>query len=145
MLERFYVNTLQKTDKELKMGPTIYTASKTKHAPKWIELRGKGYNVISTWIDEHQPGQTENFADLALRCIQEPAKADVTILYCEPGDYLKFALVEVGAALAAGKKIIIIGMGRSLSATMLHHPNIQHVQTIEAALELIEVSSEQCV
>lgn len=34
----------------------IYVASKTRHAAKWKALINKGYNIISTWIDEAGPG-----------------------------------------------------------------------------------------
>ncbi len=117
---------------------SIYTASKTKHAPKWLQLRAEGINVISTWIDEYMAGQSTCLQDLAIRCIEEPQKADVTLLYCEPEDNLRFALVEVGAALSAGKKIIVIGGGPSVSQTMIKHPNINTVSSISEALAIVE-------
>lgn len=103
--------------------PTFYLASKTEHAPKWRELRAKGYDIISTWIDEAGPGESVDLVSLAMRCIREPAQANFFILYCQPGEHLKFALAELGAALSAGTDVLVIGNCTSISPTMMHHPN----------------------
>lgn len=105
---------------------TIYIASKTKHAKRWIALREKGWRIISSWIDEAGEGQSADLEDLAKRCIYEPTIADFTILYCEKDDHLKFVLAEVGAALAAGNRVIVVGADNSsVSPTMLKHPRIR--------------------
>lgn len=121
------------------MSQTIYIASKTKHAPKWIKLREQGVNIISTWIDEHAASTSSDICELAWRCIQESKEADVTILYTEANEHLRFSLAEIGSALSAGKKVIVVGNSPSLSNVMLHHPNIQHVQSISEALALVNV------
>lgn len=88
---------------------SIYIASKTKHADKWRKLRADGWNIISTWIDEAGQGQTKNRRDLAQRCIREAASADLFILYVEPGEQLKGALIEAGAALHSGVCVLCVG------------------------------------
>lgn len=115
----------------------IYTASKTRHASIWIQLRKTGLNIISTWLNEFETGVGMNLKELAIQSIIEPTIADVTILYCEPEDYLSFALIEVGAALAHGRKIVVVGEGPSLSKLMAQHPNIYHVETIEDAVVFV--------
>jgi len=101
-------------------------------------MREGGINIISSWIDQFEVGATPCVQELAVKCIVEPAKADYTILYTEPGDYLKFSLVEVGSALAANKTILVVGDGPSVSRVMIKHPNIFHVQTIDEAFAKID-------
>jgi len=112
----------------------VYGASKVKHAPMWQSLRASGINIISTWIDEAEKGVTLDFADLTNRCFREVAEADVILLYCLPGEILKGALMEVGAALALGKPIYCVGDCESLSPVFRHHPLWHTYDSIEAAL-----------
>ena len=103
----------------------IYVASKVKHAPMWVAVRQyllpKGHEIVSTWIDEAGEGQTTSYTELARRCIDEISACDVLILFCEPGDLLKGALIEVGAALALGKKVAVVGDCESLSRVFKAH------------------------
>lgn len=98
----------------------IYTASKTTHAQRWRMLRAVGCPVIATWIDEAGQGQTSDFADLWERCISEAAGADCVILYRQPGEVLKGALVEAGAALASGKPVLFAGDKDGLGSFLSH-------------------------
>ena len=100
----------------------IYIASKTRHAAKWRALRSDGYDIISTWIDEAGPGESQDLPDLAKRCVSEAKSADVLVLYCEPGDVLKGALIEVGAALACGVPVREVGRCDSIQTALRHHP-----------------------
>lgn len=101
----------------------FYVASKTTHAEFWKHQRREfGCQIISTWIDEAGEGQTANYSELAQRCISEVQKADVLVLYCEPGELLKGALIEVGAALALGKEVRCVGNCDSLSRVFVKHP-----------------------
>ena len=86
----------------------IYIASKTRHADKWRALRASGTTILSTWIDEAGTGETQDFADLWIRCVREAATCDALVFYAECGDVLKGAFVEVGAALAAGRPVYIV-------------------------------------
>ncbi len=118
-------------------GLTIYTASKTKHADKWKELRAQGYGVISTWIDEAGVGETSDFGDLWLRCIAESARADVTLVYAEEGEVLKGAIAEVGSALCAGRRVVAVGPVQA-AGSWYKHPGVQLCSSIEEALRLID-------
>lgn len=103
----------------------IYVASKVKHAAMWKAVRQyllpKNHAITSTWIDEAGEGETASYTELATRCISEIAASDVLILYCEPGELLKGALIEVGAALALGKKVAVVGDCESLSRVFKSH------------------------
>jgi hypothetical protein len=116
---------------------TIYIASKTKHAPRWRDLRGNhGFQIISTWIDEAGPGESPNRPDLACRCISEAIMADRFILYCEPGEVLKGALVEMGAALAAGKPVFTVGECDNWPAgsAFVDHPLVERFDDVVTAM-----------
>lgn len=113
---------------------TIYTASKTTHAHKWRELRSAGWPVIATWIDESGPGETADFSDLWTRCVSEAASAMAVLLYREPGEVLKGAFVEAGAALASGVPVHAIGCGEF---SFVNHPLVTQHATIDAALTAI--------
>jgi hypothetical protein len=122
--------------------PSIYIASKTKHAAKWLALRDKGVNIISTWIDEAGEGQTTDMPDLCSRCIHEAEVCNAMIVYAEDGDILKGALVELGVALAVtGKPIFFVGPVLRDGSVFTHHPSVSSIQTVEEAIELIESKS----
>jgi hypothetical protein len=112
----------------------IYIASKTKHADKWRKLRAKGHDIISTWIDEAGQGESKDLADLAERCINEAKSADRLILYCESEDFLKGALVEVGAALGAGVPVYVVGYCDSVVSALNNHPLWKDCLSLNEAL-----------
>ena len=105
--------------------PTIYSASKIWHAPKWLELRDiYGFNIIATWINI-PCGSPENKSEAKIltpaekrtlwyACKTEPVEADFTVIYSEPGDEHRGALVEIGAALGAGKYVYMLGQCATL-------------------------------
>lgn len=109
----------------------IYIASKTVHAAKWRELRNDDVQIISTWIDEAGPGETKSFSDLWFRCVKEASEADATIIYREPGEILKGAFIEVGAALANDKFVYAVGCSEF---SFIHHNNVSQYETFEQAL-----------
>jgi len=118
-------------------GEGVYIASRTKHAPKWRALRDAGVPIISTWIDEAEQGQTADFTDLAERCVSEARDASATIVYREAGENLKGALIEVGAALSAGRKVVSCGEWEDWSCALEHHPKWCCVPTVEDAINYL--------
>lgn len=130
-----------KTELATKVDVAIYCASKTTHAVKWRALRAVGWNVVSTWIDEAGEGQTTDYAELADRSIREAASADVLLLYCEPEESLKGALIEAGAALTAGKVVLCVGDCPSLSRIFSRHPRWKTFPTVHAALRAARPST----
>lgn len=110
----------------------FYIASKVKHAPRWLDLRAHGVPINSTWIDEAGEGESSDYADLWMRCIQEASDADALIVYVEPGEHLKGALVEVGVALASGKEVRVVG--ELPSKSLVHHPLVRQFKTLDDAL-----------
>ena len=111
----------------------IYAASRTRHAPMWRRLRSEGWPIISTWIDEAESGQTADRAELATRCIREASEAHITVVYGEQGEQLKGALIEMGAAMANGHPVVLVGECLSPTSVFLEHPEIWPCVSIEAA------------
>jgi hypothetical protein len=130
----------------------IYVSSKLKFIPMWKEVR-KNFNVISTWIDI--PEGEEDLEQIAICCIEEPRDCDILLLYVEPNDYLKYALMEFGSALCANNTVYIvlnnIDLSKnqkdftkedlkdfsSISPAMLNHPNVTLFNSLEEALKRI--------
>lgn len=98
----------------------IYIASKTRHAKRWLDLRAIGIPIISTWIDEAEVAATDDWPDLWDRCVNEAKSATRLIVYAEPEDFLKGALVEIGAALGAGVPVFIVGDCPSIGSFRSH-------------------------
>lgn len=118
---------------------TVYTASRVRHASKWLEARGRGIRIISTWIDEAGEGQSASLPDLWHRCVEEARTASALILYREDDEPLKGALVEAGAALGAGKPVFAVGFDSPADVktfSFLHHPLVTRCSSLEDAFIL---------
>jgi len=76
---------------------------------------------------------------LSARCLAEIADATAVLLYCEPGEVLKGALLEVGAALMNGTPVLCVGDCASLSRVFRRHRRWFEFATVEAALTAITV------
>ena len=112
----------------------IYGASKSHNAWIWISLRSKGVPINATWIDEAGEGHTVDWENLWERCIAEAMEADALILYVDPGDVLTGALVEVGAALGAGNRVLVVGEPGFRFAA---HPLVSCHSSIDEALSAL--------
>lgn len=123
-----------KESPEVNCAMRIYIASKILHAYRWRELRAKGFNIISTWIDETEANGVQDPCDLAQRCINEAKSADRVILYCETGDFLKGTLMEVGAALSVGVPVYVVGNCESINSIFTEHPLWHKCDHISQAL-----------
>ena len=91
----------------------IYVASKTKHLPFWQALRAASVPIVASWIDWPGNSSTEQptsdeWADHWSRCIAEAAAADITLMYAAEDERQMGALIECGAALAAGKRVFVV-------------------------------------
>jgi hypothetical protein len=94
-------------------------------APMWQEFRSAWdtlpVQVVSTWIDESGEGETDDLSDLWRRCIAEAKSADVVIAYHQAGEEWKGAFIEIGAALASGAHVYVIGRP---PGSWINHPNV---------------------
>lgn len=102
-------NDWRTTEQAMNERRGIYIASKTTHAERWRALRTDGLPIVSTWIDEAGLGESASLADLWRRNVLEAANAAALIVYHEPGETPKGALVEIGAAIACGVPVLWVG------------------------------------
>lgn len=94
----------------------VYTSAKLEWATKLKAVNQDGFHFNARWLDTADAGrqrlkpashwQQENFDDICA--------AHFFLLYIEPGDHLKGALVEIGYALGIGKKCWIAGDGHGV-------------------------------
>ena len=101
--------------------PKVYIASKFKHGSRWKELADASYysdhpwnGIIFTsrWFLHYSntiPDEPQ-FCKLGWEHdIEDIIASDVVILYAEPDEKLRGALVEVGAALAWSRDVLLVG------------------------------------
>ncbi|MEP3667917.1 MAG: hypothetical protein ABJN42_14430 [Roseibium sp.] len=125
----------------------LYMASKAvAHAPKWIAAR-EDLPVVSTWIDEAEEGMELDWPDLWNRCLTEATNAQVLIVYMEPGEVLKGAWIEVGAALAVGVPVIGVGIEEfsiAKSGKIIMAPGLDEAMLLaQMLLEEMNINSEK--
>lgn len=112
----------------------VYFASKVKHYRRWRQL-SQYVDVVSSWINIG--ADVVNYPALAKDCIRESSMASVTILYAEPDEVLKGALVEAGCCLSHGRKLIIVepfGANKTIPKMLREHPESEHFKDMNLAL-----------
>lgn len=93
--------------------PKVYGASKLKHAPLWQGLRMTWQDIEWTarWPDlVGGVEDNDNFArEFWRHDVQDVMRSDCVLLYSQPDDRLRGALVEAGVGIALGKHVIVVG------------------------------------
>ncbi len=128
------------------MHTRIYVASRASlpaRAEMWRRLRAEGVPIISSWIDEDGPGETEDFGLLWERIEDEIAQSQALVLYAETEDFpLKGALIEVGMALRGRIPIHVAMPGVVLEERSMRpleswaaHPLVTIHQDLSSAME----------
>jgi hypothetical protein len=91
----------------------VYFATKSKHWQFVAALAAAGAPISCTW-PAWTPNRTDteptddDWAAHSERCLKEAAECDVLVLYAEEQEQHFGALLESGAALAAGKSVFLI-------------------------------------
>lgn len=116
--------------------PRVHVASRSTYGQIWRSFRERypEIRVLSTWIDESGPGETDDMADLWTRCIDEARAADYLIALHIEGDTWKGAFVQIGAALASGAEVILVGYP---PGSWVAHPNVRRAYSLDAAAKVI--------
>jgi hypothetical protein len=117
----------------------VYVASKAKHAAWWQALRTAGLDISSSWIDWefNHSGIPPTPADWGAhweRCITEARDCDVLLLHALPDETQKGGLVELGAALGAGKKVFIVA---PFDWSWKHHRNVAVFGSLSDAISAL--------
>lgn len=118
----------------------FYIASKVIHANKWKVLREQGWPVNASWIDCGEYGAISDWGEHWVKCIREAAGSTFCLAYCEEDEVLKGALCEIGAALAAGKRVLFVGNYEYVKAkrySIMEHPLVTKFAKLEDALKVI--------
>ena len=119
----------------------VYTASKLGHAPRWRALLKEWPEVAFTarWPHKHV-GAVPDEAVFARvfweQDLEDVSRAGGVLVYAEPGDHLRGALVEAGMALALGKWVIVVGEHEDYG-TWQYHPLVYRVSDLDQARLLL--------
>lgn len=114
----------------------VYPASKALHADWWKALRGAGVPIEASWIDSEinttdAKVSSECWSRHWCSCISEAAAADIVLFYAAEGEIQCGSLVEVGAALAHGKRIFVVS---PYEWTVSNHPRCRVFATLADAV-----------
>ena len=113
-----------------------YVASKSKHWPWWAALRAAGVPIVASWPDAEfndtgEESTAEHWARHWEMCAREAADADVVLMFADKEERQMGALVEVGAALGAGKCVFLVSPH---DWSWAHHPRVRRFKTLADAI-----------
>jgi hypothetical protein len=116
----------------------VYPASKSRHWPFWSALRAAGIPIVASWVDaefNHTGGEPPDWCLHWMRCVEEAAAADVVLMYADKSERQMGALIEVGAALAAGARVFLVSPH---PWSWRHHPQVRCFETLADAIAAIK-------
>jgi nucleoside 2-deoxyribosyltransferase len=119
----------------------IYGASKLSHVEMWKRLIEEWTEIEFTarWPVKHV-GTVPDAAHFARvfweHDLEDVRSSDGILIYADPEDKLRGALVEAGMALALGKFVIVVGEHVDYG-TWQHHPRVHRVPDMEHARMLL--------
>jgi hypothetical protein len=121
----------------------VYPSSKSKHHPWWQALRAAGVPIDASWIDAEFNATGEEPSPTLWRshweaCVSEAAEADIVLAVCRDDENQNGALIEIGAALGAGKWVYLVSPH---SWSWKHHPRVRAFRSLEAAVTAIVAAS----
>jgi len=116
---------------------SVYGASKIAHADLWKRLRLEWPEIHFTarWPTLHvgtvpdEPAFASVFWEHDLADIRS---ADAVLVYAEPEDKLRGALVEAGMALALRQRVVVVGEHPDFG-TWQYHPLVSRVPDLDSA------------
>lgn len=123
----------------------VYTASLTKHAQFWLDLRKtwpKEIIFTSSWPqicleqgDVMTPGRA---CEVWIMDLSEIQASDAVLVYAGPNgeDTLRGALVEAGMGIALGKAVIVVGNSHSYGSWQWH-PDVHHAADMDEVLAIL--------
>jgi hypothetical protein len=105
----------------------------------WAALRAAGVPIVASWLDapfNHDGSEptADEWAEHWERCCREAAEADITLMVAGADERQNGALIEVGSALGAGKRVYLVS---AHDWSWKHHPRVRVFATLEAAIVAI--------
>lgn len=113
----------------------IYCASKSKHAPLWLEWKARGAQITSSWLEKFDQGRLSDQTSHWNNIRADIQGSDGLLLYSEPGEIQKGAIAEFGIAFALNKKLFYVGPLED-SLTVVEHEKVVHYPTLEDFFEV---------
>ncbi len=122
--------------------PRVYTASKLDHADLWLHLVDEWPEIEFTarWPVDYL---ANFYKDAGIDGRQfwiideeDVRAADFVMVYGEPQDVLRGALVEAGMAIGLGRRVIVVG-DNPFYGTWQYHPLVTRVESLEVARGMI--------
>jgi hypothetical protein len=121
----------------------VYIASKLAYAERFrimrMQWKREGIDLHARWHDQaqHEESATpEDFHIFWLVDEEDVKRSNAVIVYAEPQDKLRGALIEAGIAIGAGILTILVGDSPDFG-TWQHHPCVLRAATLEYAKLLI--------
>lgn len=117
----------------------VYTASKLYHAEMWRTLHIDGVEFTARWPRLHVGTVPDDarYAKIFWMHDEEDVRAsDVVLVYAEPKDKLRGALVEAGMAIALGKDVIVVGEHDDFG-TWQYHPLVHKAKDMKQVTLLL--------
>ncbi|MFZ1720075.1 MAG: hypothetical protein WAU28_01840 [Candidatus Moraniibacteriota bacterium] len=109
----------------------IYCASKSKHAPLWIEWKKRGVEITSSWLDKFDQGRLPDQTKHWDQILEDISGSDALLFYSETGEIQRGAIAEFGIAFALGKKLFYVGPIEG-SLTAVEHRSVKHYPDLES-------------
>jgi hypothetical protein len=114
--------------KRRKPPQSVYCASKARHWPWWQVLRSLGVPIAAPWIDApfNRTGEEPSPPEWKRHwhdCIAGARSADICLAIMRKGEQHAGALIECGAALAAGRQVYVVD---EIGFSFVHHPHCYH-------------------
>ena len=125
----------------------VYTASKLTKGEMWRRLHEEWPEVFfhARWLKHNVIGTEDsprNAKRFWIEDEEDVQHADIILVYAEPDDHLKGALVEVGMGIAYGKRIAVIGEHPDYS-TWQYHPRVEHYPTLSSFRSRLALEMEK--
>jgi len=121
----------------------VYTASKLSAAPMWRQLQqdwGSAAFFHARWLRHCElgtPDSPEAAPGFWLEDEEDVGTSDALLVWGEPGQALRGALVEAGIAIARGVPVLVIGENESYG-TWQYHPGVERAADFVEALRWIK-------
>jgi hypothetical protein len=120
---------------------SIYFASKTDYARLGLDLAGNWteFNWTARWpnlvgkIGNTDPTFCNIFWD---QDVEDIHQSDVVLVYSQPNDVLRGALVEAGIGLGSGKKVVVVGENKSYGSWQ-YHDDVIRAKDLTQARQLL--------